>query len=80
MESKSVRRLNLLLLESRLGSLAEIERATDGEVTASYLSQVKTGYRAMGDKVARKLEERLDLHPRARRVGALLGVHPPGGH
>jgi SOS-response transcriptional repressor LexA len=43
-----------------MGTLAEIERRTSGEVTASYLSQVKNGYREMGDKTARSLESALN--------------------
>jgi SOS-response transcriptional repressor LexA len=60
MESKEARRHNLLLLEEQFRSLAELERRTDGEVTASYLSQVKNQYRKMGDDVARRLERALD--------------------
>jgi SOS-response transcriptional repressor LexA len=59
-DSKSLRRQNLAILERQFDTLAEIERRTNGEVTASYLSQVKNGYRQMGDKVARALEQRLD--------------------
>ncbi len=61
MDSKSIRRLNLLILESEHGKLATIERKTGGIVTASYLSQIKNGSRNMGDDVARKLESSLGL-------------------
>lgn len=61
MDSKAIRRQNLALLERELAGLAEMERRAGGEVTASYLSQVKTGYRQMGDKIARKLEEKMGL-------------------
>lgn len=63
MNYKAVRRLNLLKLEADHGTLAELARAIeraigsdDDPVTASYLSQIKGGFRAMGDKVARKIE------------------------
>jgi SOS-response transcriptional repressor LexA len=64
MDYKAIRRLNVISLESEYGTLAELARATeralgDGEepVTASYLSQIKGGYRKMGDEVARKVEK-----------------------
>jgi SOS-response transcriptional repressor LexA len=77
-ESNKARRANLAQLEQKFGSLAELERRADGEVTASYLSQVKNGYRDMGSKVARKLEEKLSLGlgwmDGAPGLNALLGV------
>jgi SOS-response transcriptional repressor LexA len=57
MDAKTIRRMNLTHLERQWRSLAALERQTNGEVTASYLSQVKNGYREMGDRVARRLEE-----------------------
>lgn len=56
MDSKTLRRQNLTALAQRLGSLAELERRTSGEVTASYASQIRNGYREMGDQIARRLE------------------------
>lgn len=70
MDYKAARRFNVLTLEAEFGSLEEIARATErvlgaGEepVTASYLSQIKNGYRSMGDKVARKLEQLRPEYP-----------------
>lgn len=64
MDYKAIRRLNVISLENEHGTLAELARATeraigggDEPVTASYLSQIKSGYRKMGDEVARKLEK-----------------------
>jgi phage repressor protein C with HTH and peptisase S24 domain len=54
-DSKTVRRQNLALLVRTTGSLAALERLTG--VAASYLSQIKNGYREMGDSIARRLEE-----------------------
>jgi SOS-response transcriptional repressor LexA len=59
MRNKAVRRQNLLALEQEHRSLAELERKTG--VSASYLSQVKGGYREMGDRVARTIEGKLHL-------------------
>lgn len=71
MDYKAARRFNVLTLEAEYGSLEAIAKASErtlGQaeeaVTASYLSQIKGGYRAMGDKVARKLERlRPELPP-----------------
>lgn len=59
MDVKAIRQKKITELEARLGSLAAIERLTDGAVTASYLSQIKGGYRKMGDAIARRLERAL---------------------
>lgn len=61
MDVKTIRRQNLALLKRQFETFAALERATGGEVTASYLSQVNIDSRDMGDKVARRLEEKLGL-------------------
>lgn len=55
---KENRRENLLALEKRMGSLEAL--STQVGVSPSYLSQMKK-LRHMGDKVARRIEKRLNL-------------------
>lgn len=86
-DSKTARRYNLLALERDHRSLANIERVTEGDVKASYLSQIKGG-RGMGDQVARTLEQRLGLgrgwmdkthEDDAQWVAAVSGMAPAAG-
>ena len=66
---KEHRRANLMALEKKFGSLEALSDAV--EVSASYLSQMKNN-RHMGDKVARRFEQKLGL-PK------LSMDQPPGG-
>lgn len=59
MENKEIRRLRLLELLKSHGTLAAIGEKT--ETPANYLSTVKNREREMGDKVARRIEEKLGL-------------------
>lgn len=86
MDVKTVRRQNLVVIEAKVGKLAEIERLTavalgeDERVRASYLSQVKGG-RGMGDHIARRLERWLDVEngwmDRPQRSGAIAYAPDP---
>jgi phage repressor protein C with HTH and peptisase S24 domain len=59
MDIYSTRRINLLSLIRAAGSLTELARRSN--VSAPYLSQIKTGFREMGSPTARKIEAALEL-------------------
>jgi DNA-binding transcriptional regulator YdaS (Cro superfamily) len=59
MDISNIRRNNLLALIRAAGSLTALSTMTG--VSAAYLSQVKTGFREMGSKLARKIEAALNL-------------------
>lgn len=54
MDVKTVRRNNLAVLEKACGTIAALSERTG--IPASYISQVKGGYRKLGDAAARKVE------------------------
>lgn len=59
MESKEIRLNNLLALAGKYGRIVEFcERIN---MNPSYFSQIKSGKKAIGDDIARKVEEKLGL-------------------
>lgn len=54
MDNKTIRRTNLATLSVRYRTLEQLSAKTG--ITASYLSQIRGGYRQMGDAAARKIE------------------------
>lgn len=58
MENKEIRRANMLLLSKRAGTMKALADATDSD--PAHLSQIKSGFRDMGDDVARRFEARLE--------------------
>jgi phage repressor protein C with HTH and peptisase S24 domain len=58
MDVKEIRRMNLLLLVERHGSVRALADATDSPST--YLVNIKNKERAMGDELARRIEKKLD--------------------
>lgn len=61
MDIRDVRHQNLQALRAIHGSWKEIERASQGVVTANYLSQLNNRTREVGTSLARKLESALGL-------------------
>jgi transcriptional regulator with XRE-family HTH domain len=61
MDIKKLRKQKLQAVIQRLGGAAEIERKYD--VSASYLSQLLNGFRDIGEKSARNIEQKLNLAP-----------------
>lgn len=59
MDIKTIRHANLQLLIDRYGSQKRLAEAAD--LDPGHLSQLHTGHRKIGDKVARDIEERLHL-------------------
>lgn len=59
METKGIRKENMLALLAKHGTLEKLAEAA--KVDASYLSQVKNNTRNMGARFARKMEEGLSL-------------------
>lgn len=59
METKEIRLNNLLALSSKYGRIVDFcERIA---MNPSYFSQIKSGKKAIGDDIARKVEEKLGL-------------------
>lgn len=77
MENKQIRRQNLLALESQFGTLEMLAEETD--TVAGHLSQIKNNTRKMGDKVARRIEDKLDKERgwMDRAHGAELSIEDP---
>ncbi len=59
METKEIRLINLLTLAKRYGQDVEFCKRID--MNPSYLPQLKARSKSIGDKVARKVEEKLGL-------------------
>lgn len=60
MDTNSIRRENLDALIRAAGSLTRL--ASLSGISAAYLSQIRTGHREMGSRIARRLEEALDIN------------------
>lgn len=70
METKEIRLINLLNLAKRYGQDVEFCKRID--MNPSYLPQLKARTKSIGDKVARKVEEKLNLER-----GYMDVVHDP---
>ena len=62
MEITEIRQKKLAELVATYGSQAKLARAC-GDVDASFISQLVTGKRNIGEKAARKMEQQLNLQP-----------------
>lgn len=59
MDIATIRRLNLLSLIRAAGSITALAKQTD--VSAPYISQIKTKFRDMGTPTARRIEQKLGI-------------------